>query len=69
MGVAALIGVLAAGAFLGVHVWVVGTLVLGYLVSRPAITPSALVKAGLALAASAVAYVAIVMLIGAALSR
>lgn len=66
--VAALVGVLAAAALLGAEVWIVGTLVVGYLVSRPVISAAAFVKTGVALTASAVAYVVIVMLIGAALA-
>jgi hypothetical protein len=64
--VAALVGVLAAAALLGAEVWIVGILALAYLVSRPVIGARALVKTGVALAASAVGYVVIVVLIGAA---
>jgi hypothetical protein len=67
--VAALLAVLAAATLLGAEVWIVGVLVLGYLVSRPAISVAALVKATLALTVSAVAYIVIVTLVGAALAR
>lgn len=66
--VAALTGVVAVGVLLGAEVWIIGTLALGYLVSRPVVTPTTLLKTGVALAASAIAYVVIVMLIGASLA-
>ena len=67
-GLAALLAVLVAAALLGVLVWIGGALALADLVSRPAITPAALVKTGVALAGAAVAYVVLVTLIGAAVA-
>ena len=59
-----LLAVLVAAFLLGVEVWVVAILALAYVVSREAITVGALVKAAAALGASAIAYVAAVMVIG-----
>ncbi len=63
-GVADLIGVLAAAALLGAEVWIVGILVLGYVVSRPALGAALLARTVAMLAASAAVYVATVILIG-----
>jgi hypothetical protein len=68
-GIANLAGVLFAGGLLGVDVWVVAIGLLGWVVARPGpITPRILVVAGLLLGASAVAYVAAVVLVGVLLS-
>ena len=63
-----LIGVLIAGALLGVEIWVVGIAVLAWVVARHGpIIPRALVLAAFVLGVSAVAYVAVVVLIAALL--
>jgi hypothetical protein len=66
--VANLIGVLLAGALLGVAVWVVDVGVLAWLVSRPSVSRRA-VAGGLAVvAAVTVTYVGVVILIGVVLT-
>jgi hypothetical protein len=61
-GAASFLTVLIAAALLGVEVWVVGIVALGYVVTRPALGPAVVGRALLPLAVSAVAYVAIVIL-------
>jgi hypothetical protein len=64
-GLASLLGVLIAGALLGIEVWVVGVGVLAWVVARHgAILPHVLIVAALFLGFSAIAYVAAVVLIG-----
>jgi hypothetical protein len=64
-GLASLLGVLIAGALLGVQVWVVGVGVLAWVVARHGpIIPRVLIVAALLLGVSAIAYVAAVVLIG-----
>jgi hypothetical protein len=61
---AALLAVLAAAVLLGLEVWVVAVALLAWVVSRPALTGTVLVRAGAALAVSAAAYVTAVILVG-----
>lgn len=63
-GLGALAGVLLAALLLGVAVWVVGIAALAWVVSREAVTAAALVRAGAAVLASGVLYVATVIAIG-----
>jgi hypothetical protein len=64
-----LAGVLVTGGLLGAEVWVVAIAILAWVVAHQGpITPRVLVVAGLLLGASAVAYVAAVVLIGVLLS-
>jgi hypothetical protein len=67
-GVASLAAVLLAAVLLGLEVWVAGIGALGYVVTRPALAPRVIANALLALAASAAAYVTIVILIVVCLS-
>ncbi len=67
-GAATLLAVMSTAALLGVDVWVVAIVALGYVVTRPVLRPLAVGKALLALAAASVAYVAIVMLVVALVS-
>jgi len=64
MATATLAAVLLAAILLGVEVWVVGIAALAWTVSRPALTAVAVATAGAALTASAVGYVAAVILLG-----
>jgi hypothetical protein len=68
-GAANLVGVLVAAALLGVDVWVVAIVSLGYVLTRPALGALAVGRAVLALAVSAVAYVAVVVAIAVLLPR
>lgn len=63
-GIAALAGVLLAALLLGIAVWVVGIAALASVVSRETVTTGALARAGVAVAASGVLYVAAVIAIG-----
>ena len=63
-GLAALTGVLLAALLLGVAIWVVGLAALASIVSCETVTAGALVRAGVAVVASGVLYVAAVIAIG-----
>jgi hypothetical protein len=63
-----LIGVLIAGALLGVEIWVVGIGLLAWVVARQGpVIPRVLIVAAFFLGVSGVAYVAVIVLIGALL--
>ncbi len=57
-----LAAVLLAALLLGAAVWVVGIALLAWLTTRPAVTVGVLVTTGAALGATALAYVAAVVL-------
>ncbi len=56
--------VLASAVLLGVEVWVVAIVGLGYLASRPALGTTAIAGVASVLALSAIAYVAAVLALG-----
>ena len=62
--VVALGAVLGAGALLGVEVWVVAIVALGYVLSRPSLTARVLSVAVAALAASALVYIGAAVALG-----
>jgi hypothetical protein len=62
--VVALAAVLGAGALLGVEVWVVAIVALGYVVSRPTVTAGVLSVAVATLAASALVYIGAAVALG-----
>jgi hypothetical protein len=62
--VVALAAVLTAGALLGVAVWVVPIVALGYVVSRPTITAGVLSVVVATLAASALVYIGAAVALG-----
>ncbi len=62
--VVALGAVLGAGALLGVEVWVVAVVALGYVVSRRAVTAGVLSVVAGALAASALVYIGAAVALG-----
>ncbi len=64
----ALLGVLLAGALLGAAVWVAGTGILAWVVSRSSIGVRQIVIGLAALAATAAAYVVLAVLIGLAVT-
>ncbi len=62
--VVALAAVLGAGALLGVEVWVVAVVALGYVVSRRAVTAGVLSVVVATLAASALVYIGAAVALG-----
>jgi hypothetical protein len=61
---AAFLAVLLAAVLLGLEVWVLAVALLAWVLSRPALTGAVFVQAGAALAVSAAAYTAAVILVG-----
>jgi hypothetical protein len=64
-----LVAVIVAVALLGVVVWVVAIALLGYVVSREVVTASVLIRAGILLSGSAVAYIGAALVLGTLASR
>jgi hypothetical protein len=62
--VVALAAVLGAGALLGVEVWVVAIVALGYVASRPTVTAGVLSVVVATLAASALVYIGAAVALG-----
>lgn len=62
--VVALGAVLVAGALLGVEVWVVAIVALGYVASRPTVTAGVLSVVVATLAASALVYIGAAVALG-----